>query len=484
MLRSIEASPKYYTGDLMGGYYPALAVRPPEPLGDQLTRAVQLRSLIGQQQMQQIQIQDMQAQTRAMQQWDGKDWNDYADLVRKNGGSGQTVMGINQHLLQQRAEHSIQIKNDAEAFKAKTEATQKIMDNAAAEIDNLKTLKPEDQAQGFEKAKQNIIGKFPEAADIVRGMQYNGPDSIDLYEKSLLGMSNYNKQLTEQAQAEKDRQQAARDKVAADAARQKAPFELRKETAEATIKEQEATVTPQQRALGGNLAYQAAIGTPGAQRALQLETQQKREAAIAQVQAQAQMYAGNAALAKVPPHLVGAATGDATKAATEYAGAKSVSDRLAAIMDEARKGNVLSYQVIPEEGTLQLITAQGVHRINSTEISQYAGAGSLWQRMQGRFGKALSGQSLPASVLTDMQQIQNIVASGSKSKYENTLKSINQNYGSNFQPVDMSGLEKPSAEKAFSVPQGAPPAPKEDGHKLKQNGSVIAISKGGQWVAP
>jgi hypothetical protein len=38
--------------------------------------------------------------------------------------------------------------------------------------------------------------------------------------------------------------------------------------------------------------------------------------------------------------------------------------------------------------------------------------------------------------------------------------------------------------KAFSVPKGAPPAPKEDGHKLKQNGAVIAISKGGQWVAP
>lgn len=36
----------------------------------------------------------------------------------------------------------------------------------------------------------------------------------------------------------------------------------------------------------------------------------------------------------------------------------------------------------------------------------------------------------------------------------------------------------------FSVPTGAPAAPKEDGHKLKSNGKVIAISKGGQWVAP
>lgn len=36
----------------------------------------------------------------------------------------------------------------------------------------------------------------------------------------------------------------------------------------------------------------------------------------------------------------------------------------------------------------------------------------------------------------------------------------------------------------FTVPPGAPAAPKEDGHKLKANGQVIAVSKGGQWVAP
>jgi hypothetical protein len=37
---------------------------------------------------------------------------------------------------------------------------------------------------------------------------------------------------------------------------------------------------------------------------------------------------------------------------------------------------------------------------------------------------------------------------------------------------------------AFRVPAGAPAAPKEDGHKLKADGKVVAVSKGGQWVAP
>jgi hypothetical protein len=39
-------------------------------------------------------------------------------------------------------------------------------------------------------------------------------------------------------------------------------------------------------------------------------------------------------------------------------------------------------------------------------------------------------------------------------------------------------------EGAFAVPAGAPAAPKEDGHTLKANGKAIAVSKGGQWVAP
>jgi hypothetical protein len=39
------------------------------------------------------------------------------------------------------------------------------------------------------------------------------------------------------------------------------------------------------------------------------------------------------------------------------------------------------------------------------------------------------------------------------------------------------------APSEFKVPEGAPAAPKEDGHKLKVNGQEAAISKGGKWVA-
>lgn len=152
----------------------------------------------------------------------------------------------------------------------------------------------------------------------------------------------------------------------------------------------------------------------------------------------------NAALANVPTHLVPPATEAAQKANKEYADAKSVSDRMNATMEAAKKGNVVSYQIIPQEGTLQLTTSQGVHRINRTEIDQYAGGGSLWQRLEGHLGKALTGKSIPDSVLNDMAEIQKIQAEGAKSRYENSLASINQTYGSTFQPVEMKGLGKES----------------------------------------
>jgi hypothetical protein len=156
----------------------------------------------------------------------------------------------------------------------------------------------------------------------------------------------------------------------------------------------------------------------------------------------------NAALSSVPTHLVGPATEAAQKANKEWADAKSVIDRMSATMDAAKKGNVVSYQIIPQEGTLQLTTSQGVHRINRTEIEQYAGGGSLWQRLEGHLGKALTGKSIPDSVMQDMAEIQDIQAKGAKSRYENTLKSINQTYGSSFKSVEMQGLGgKPESGK-------------------------------------
>lgn len=159
---------------------------------------------------------------------------------------------------------------------------------------------------------------------------------------------------------------------------------------------------------------------------------------VARANTEAAAARGNdPAVADVPAHQVLPAKADFQKANSDYAQNQAVTQRLNAMMNAAKSGNVIAYQIIPEEGTLQITTSQGVHRINMAEIEQYAGGGSLWQRMQGHFGKQLTGASIPDSVLNDMAAIQKIQQEGSRSKYENTIKGINQAYGSKFQPVEM-----------------------------------------------
>lgn len=164
----------------------------------------------------------------------------------------------------------------------------------------------------------------------------------------------------------------------------------------------------------------------------------------------------DATLAKVPPRLVPAATAAADKADLDYAQAQSVSQRLQAMMTAAKNGNVVSYQLIPQEGALQVTTSQGVHRINMAEIQNYGG-GSLWQRLQGHIGKQLTGASIPVSVLNDMAEMQQIQAEGSQTKYNNALKSINARYGSTFAPVEMDkipangGAQPQGGQKTLSL---------------------------------
>lgn len=106
---------------------PALDIRPPAPPPnqlDQLGQILGLRNAIQeaplrqqalqnqvqsgglQVQQQQQQLKDTQAVTAAMQQWDGKDLNNLAPLVLKNGGSGMAVIGLKQKQLALQQQYS------------------------------------------------------------------------------------------------------------------------------------------------------------------------------------------------------------------------------------------------------------------------------------------------------------------------------------------------------------------------------------------
>ena len=320
---------------------------------------------------------------------------------------------------------------------------QKVADLYNGFIKQVKDAPPQQRAQVWAQGAQGLQG----LPGLQIPAQYPGDDNLDMLQYHGITLSKSLDYAKTQAEASKNTNEA-------NLAAAKTPGAK----AESTIQQQQAAMTPGERALQPNLYYQAAQGTPGAQSALNLETRQKVGVARAEGQArldlQRQAMGGQGALANVAPHLVPAATAAATKAGEDYAQAQSVTQRLNDMMDAARKGNVVSYQILPQEGALQITTSQGVHRINKTEIDQYAGGGSLWQRMEGHFGKTLTGASIPTSVLDDMAQIQAIQARGARSKYENSLKVVNQNYGSTFQPVDMGGQDVRSTPGGSSQPQG------------------------------
>src|ERR1700690_2578838 len=66
------------------------------------TAALQQTALQQENQQRQLQLQDQQAMTKAMQSWDGQDINALPDLMRKAGISGPGYMNAQQAILQRK----------------------------------------------------------------------------------------------------------------------------------------------------------------------------------------------------------------------------------------------------------------------------------------------------------------------------------------------------------------------------------------------
>src|SRR5581483_3386519 len=78
-----------------------------------------------------------------------------------------------------------------------------------------------------------------------------------------------------------------------------------------------------------------------------------------------------------------------------YLEAREKADTLRTVIAAAQNGNMEAASVTPLLATLGLTTMEGVKRINSTELQQVSGAGSLLTRIQGAAGKLTAGQPLP-----------------------------------------------------------------------------------------
>lgn len=159
---------------------PALAIRPPaqptDPL-EQFSRLQAIRSsMMGQQlqqqqlqgasqenQIRQIQLQDTQAASQAMRDWDGKDINDLPGLYLKHGASAQAILGLRSNIVDFQQKLGNAQKTDLENFKSKNDYIAGQLDSVAqlkdpakisSALDDLgqndefrKMLSPQEQAQ-------------------------------------------------------------------------------------------------------------------------------------------------------------------------------------------------------------------------------------------------------------------------------------------------------------------------------------------------
>jgi hypothetical protein len=137
--------------------------------------------------------------------------------------------------------------------------------------------------------------------------------------------------------------------------------------------------------------------------------------------------------------LIVPATSAYTKAGEEYATAVHASEEMNSLIGLARGGNKLAYAYAPTTGVLTINSANGSKRVNLNEINAYGGAGSDSDKLQAFFGKHLTGESIDASILGNMQQVHSALLGNAKDLYARKVQVVNGAYGSKFTPVQFDG---------------------------------------------
>lgn len=162
------------------------------------------------------------------------------------------------------------------------------------------------------------------------------------------------------------------------------------------------------------------------------------------------------------------------KAESEYRTAASSADELSGFIDAARAGNKVAAAASPLEGTLSIVTSQGVKRINRTEVEGIGGAGSLFDKLMGEVGKIGAGQPIPANIQEDFKKLSSLLKQNAYSKYREAHKSAVKRY--NLQ--DEEPLPEPINPKP-STPSGPPTiSTKADYDKLPSGALYIKMVNG------
>ena len=112
-----------------------------------------------------------------------------------------------------------------------------------------------------------------------------------------------------------------------------------------------------------------------------------------------------------------------------YLDAKEKASTLRSVIDAAQNGNMVAGNVQTLLGTLGLVTMEGVKRINTTELQQVGGAGSLLERIKGEVGGVTAGKPLSPKIQGDLKQLSDMLEQSATQKYQQGWQSVTNRYG-------------------------------------------------------
>lgn len=156
-------------------------------------------------------------------------------------------------------------------------------------------------------------------------------------------------------------------------------------------------------------------------------------------------------LANVPKALQAPAAAAFSKSSLAYADAKASADELQGVINLVRAGNKAAGSNLPMLGVGSLNAINGIKRMNSAEINQYKGAGSLLDSITGKISGLALGQPIPKDVLDDIESLHKKLAEGAYSKHAAEVDAINQSHGSSFKPTEQPKASANAAQGGYQV---------------------------------
>jgi hypothetical protein len=443
--------------------FPALDIPQPINPTEQMGKAMALRSMLTQQQMQQQQmayqqqlqplelqqrqnelaiqqqqIQDVKAGQDAFAEWDPTTGYDkLAELSVKHGSSIAQAQKIQQFGIDAAQKKAETLKATAGAAKDTAETNQINMKQISGEVNALTDPSvPDDQlASGLMTIANKWQGKGvdPQHYQMAQQLAQQSPQAIrqalPYIAKSYL--------------SEADQWEVEGKKYTTQEAQQKAQVGAQEwkdyQTWQAAQKPGADT------SYGGYQNYLAAKKAGG-----EAGARLGAEEQLAKYNFNLQQGMLPDALKGVAPHLVGAAAGQYEKDTNEYLTAKQSADEMQTLVNLARKGNVIGYTYSPITGVMQINTTEGIKKVNTKELGGYGAGGSALDRVAGWFGHNVSGKSIDPHVLDDMETVSQATGQNAENSYNNKISATNYAYGSRFQPT------KPTTAAAAAQPRTLP----------------------------